>query len=155
MNYNKKHSDGRINIKPGKSYIISPYDPNFYDQIESGVRLGVKHLIELGYLTVGSCDGKHSLREGAHITIIFPDISSLNNTKIHLDKLGVEYYDDYSYKALAVEQINNIFLRNYENYYFLSVRSFKKLPFYLLPFKGFLRKMMMHKLSKLPPYENV
>lgn len=152
MNYNNKHSNGRINISLGQNYIISPYDDNFYNQIESGVRLGVKHLIELGYLTIGSCDGQHLIKEPAHITIIFPDIKSLNNTKAHLNKLGVKYYDDYSYKTMTPEKINSIFFRNYESYYFLSVRSFEKLPFYLLPFKGLLRKIMTYKLSKLPPY---
>lgn len=151
--YNKKHSNGRINIEVGKNYVISPYDPNFYDQVEEGVRESVKVLTDLGYLTVGSCDGCHSIKEAAHVTIVFPDEKSRIDTGYILGRLGVDHYIDHTYGTLSVEELNRLFLRNYEKYYFLTVRSYKKLPFYLMPLRGWLRKRLTRKLKKLPPYE--
>lgn len=157
VNYNKKHPNGRINIEIGKNYIVSPYDECFIEQIESGVRDSVLALLKLGYLTVGSCDGKHSIKEAAHVSIAFVNERSLIETALHLSDLGVYYYIDKSYNFVKAETLNKLFFRNVEKYYFLTVCSFnakrKVMPYLLLPFRNILRKKLTDKLSQLPRYE--
>ena len=68
---NKRFANGRIHASDkmdadySNGYIahtVSPYEKNFDEEVEPGVRNHLKVLIEKGYLPISSCEGHHSFK---------------------------------------------------------------------------------------------
>lgn len=79
----------RDNIQEGyaTSVSVSPYDPNFYDSIEDGIKPVVRALVAKGYLTLASCEG-HSFRDDAHVYVAFGDLSKALDFSMKFEPLA-------------------------------------------------------------------
>jgi hypothetical protein len=93
---NFKHSDGRIYAsKSGEPYwvvTVSPYHPNFKNQIEPGVWPIVEQLINKNYLTVSSCEG-HGTDSKMTVTLVFKDIDDAQKFIDTCSHIPGWYYD--------------------------------------------------------------
>ena len=87
--YNYKYPNGRIHgLSKDGSYVshsVSPYSPEFLNNIEEGIKPLVQALFNKGYLSISSCEG-HNLSFKRYITIIFPTIESANSFRASFSK---------------------------------------------------------------------
>ena len=147
INYapNWLHSDGRIHAtQPGEDYkvaTVSPYSSRFHTQIEAGVWPIVEALIQKGYLTCSSCEG-HTWDTRARISLVFPTIESaqefINQLKMPLWemkiktsrkiynyennlKTTVDILNQQELKKTVFVHYNQIFQRNYTEYYYVDM----------------------------------
>ena len=179
------HSDGRINATlPGGDYRVaevSPYNPNFKTQIESGVWPLVEALINKGYLTCSSCEG-HGRDLQARVSLVLPTIESANTFKQQINlppwririKSKRRIYDFSSnFKTttdiLSQDELqtkvfpyyNKIFHRNYTEYHFIDMFLPKYLGYNFIyywltkepsPTYKFYMQEMVNKVNDELPY---
>lgn len=75
---NKLHEDGRIySHGDGVSETISPYSPDFWDNIEADIKPLVQAFVDKGYLPYSSCAG-HTFEKRRFIALAFDSESSAN-----------------------------------------------------------------------------
>lgn len=129
---------------------VSPINPKFRSQIEDGVWPFIECLVDKNYFTMSCCEG-HDDRMGDefYITLASPDknelllignkVKNIRGCKItYSDSLAnnsIVWHEDGNqlktierlYTAdlkLESEDINNMFMRNYSRYYFLTIALF-------------------------------
>ncbi len=129
---------------------VSPINPKFRSQIEDGVWPFIECLINKNYFTISSCEG-HEDRSGDyfHITLTSPcknelkvienEVKSIRGCKVsNKDSIAgcsiVWHEDGKQLKTIETrtvvdiegeaEDINNMYLRKYPRYYFLTIDMF-------------------------------
>lgn len=134
MSGNIIHEDGRIYREgDGVATIVSPYDPEFYLNIEEGIKPLVSALTRKGYLTMSSCAGHYAYSRG-HIAIAFPDSDHCHrfannlilSTDLHNSSIKFKVITDYDdmnedNKINMINYLNSIYHRGYEDYYFIEI----------------------------------
>jgi hypothetical protein len=147
INYtpNWLHKDGRINATmPGGEYRVaevSPYNPLFKTQIESGVWPLVEAFVNKGYLTCSSCEG-HGWDLYCRVSLVTPTLDyaqdlvkqlQFGNWKIRIESYRPIYDYESNFKTtidvLNREELKNkvftyynkIFCRKYEEYFFIDL----------------------------------
>lgn len=136
------HSDGRIFVDgDGIAQTVSPYAPDFYENIEEDIKPLVSALVAKGYLTYSSCGG-HQVVKRRFVAVAFPDKESCrsfidsvrklyNHWLIHYEiKHGTGYYFvDESNVMFHTNFLNTtIFHRGYEDYWFVEMSIGKNTP---------------------------
>lgn len=152
---NKVFANGRIHgsANPNDTYetgyvayTASPFDIKFYKEIEEGVQYHVQEFIHKGYLPISSCEGHYYDKQNMnwYIMLAFggndiqgrmysviktmqdvPGINfeireQVNNTNESIGKVvGIQD------KKQEVEYMNNLFLKNYDDYRYLYIGLFK------------------------------
>jgi hypothetical protein len=114
--YNKRHSDGSIKIDDEVNIVVSPYFANFYDEIEDGIKETVRTLLELGYLTISSCQGTHGEYPVANVVVVVDSSTSAKELMFDLSQLGIISTMDHSFDHFGIEEINKLFFRQYTDY---------------------------------------
>lgn len=148
---NKLHDDGSIKVEGKVNIIVSPYDDNFFDEIEGGVKDAVQILLDLGYLPISSCDGNHSFNQAAHITVVLNDEQAANFLVEQLTNLGIKSLIDYTFDHFGVMSVNKMFMRQYTDYRCVSIQLYEH-HFLFSPFKKYIVKRNTRRLKKLPRY---
>lgn len=116
----------------GLSETISPYAPNFWNHIEDGIKPLVKAFTDKNYLPYSCCEG-HSFFGRRFVSLAFP---SKKDARILADRLRkiddgilrfkmkspLDYYHNGQRDIQKeVGWLNSIYLRGYEEYYFLEI----------------------------------
>jgi hypothetical protein len=137
----------------GESETLSPYAPNFWNHIEMGIRPLVEAFVNKNYLPYSSCEG-HSIFGRRFIALAFPTKKAARNLSDELRQVPfdiisyeIKHITDYYHNAFKygerdvvkeVGWLNSIYLRGYEDYWFLEVSvgknsppSFKNIPLIL------------------------
>lgn len=148
---NKIHSDGSIKVNGKINIIVSPYDDNFFDEIEVGVKDAVKILLDLGYLTISSCDGNHAFNQAAHITVVLNNESAAKSLVELLDQMGIDSLIDKTFDHFGVKSVNDMFMRQYTEYSCVSIQLYEHSVLFS-PFKKYIVKRNTKRLTKLPRY---
>ena len=156
---NQRNSDGSVNMlwaegNNTNGVDVSPFIDNFRDQVEDDIWPAVSALLSHNYLTVTSCQG-HTLYDSAFVTVSFPSTAVadkfINNVK------GVFVYAEYDDTITSsTERLNQLFLKNYTEYYHVRVGVLQYSPyvnFFLQPLKQMLISHLTNRLSSLPNYE--
>ena len=147
INYtpNWLHKDGRItSTMPGGEYRVaevSPYNPLFKTQIESGVWPLVESFVNKGYLTCSSCEG-HGWDLYCRVSLVTPTLESAHSLveqlqfgtweiKIQSDRPIYDYESNFKttidilnrekLKNKVFTYYNKIFCRNHEEYFFIDL----------------------------------
>ena len=151
--FNWKHPDGRIHASPSPDqyYAVSAsvYHPEFRSQVEDGVWPVVNELIQKNYLPLSSCEGHHWTR--LFVCVAFGDREEAEKFAATLKKeikattFFVRVMENYLNQKTSVSsgrfyqtklldrgdsqkealQLNKLFLRNYEKYYFVEFGLFE------------------------------
>jgi len=161
------HSDGRIYVDgDGIAQTLSPYAPDFYENIEEEIKPLVSALVAKGYLTYSSCAGHQAVKR-RFVAIAFPDKEScrkfVNAARLTYSHWLVSYQVKYGTDYYFVDESNvmfhtnflntEIFYRGYSDYWFVELSigkntppSFKNIISILA--KKFLREKVTNKLVK-------
>jgi hypothetical protein len=155
---------------------VSPLNKNFRSQIEDGIWEIISSLLKKNYFTISSCEG-HFFEGPLQFIIAVPNLEfankiknlflsipflevkikeTISNVKIDRNdpnaiKYTKKYLKNYDFKAEA-EDINNMYYRTHNRYWFVYVNLFKKGNFWILfywIFKIFLEKNYKNKLLSL------
>lgn len=136
------HDDGRIYVDgDGIAQTVSPYAPDFYENIEEGIKPLVQALTIKNYLTYSSCAGHQAVKR-RFVAVAFPDKEScrdfvdavrsncnhwLINYKI---KYGTDYYFvDENNVMFHTNFLNTqIYYRGYSDYWFVEISIGKNTP---------------------------
>jgi hypothetical protein len=171
---NYRHKDGRIYASsPSEPYFavsVSPLNPEFENQIESGILPVVKALLEKNYLPISSCEGHHDLGQGdtrTFVRIVFGSDESADEfinefgtmEYVTLEKLQTsanivqwwengqphwraKYNDEITNSNLEHQDINFMFKRNYKQvcYVDLNLHDGRHYPFW-----AFIKRWKMHR----------
>lgn len=148
---NKLHADGSIKLEDKINVVVSPYSDNFYDEIEDGVKKSVGALLELGYLTVSSCDGFHTFNETAHITVVVDSDTTAQGLINNLNQLGIDSTIDNTFGHFGLDNVNNMFMRQYVEYKCVKIFMYDHKPIFS-PFKKFIISRNTAQLKKLERY---
>lgn len=154
---NKLHNDGSIKIDNDVNIIVSPYSTNFYDEIEEGIKEPVRVLLELGYLTISSCQGSHDDDPTAVVVVVLDTAQSANELMSNLNQLGIASDIDHTFDHFGIEEINKLFLRQYTDYHCVKIYVYDHLqvifPLNSFSFvKSFCIKRNTARLRKLKRY---
>ena len=114
--FNKLHPDGSIKLDNKNNVIVSPYDKDFYDEIEEDVKDSVRTLLEMKYLTIASCDGNHEFNGDAQVTVVLSSKQWAHNLIYDLRQLGIKARRDTTFNHFSIDQINILFRRCYSKY---------------------------------------
>jgi hypothetical protein len=133
---------------------VSPFIDGFREQIEDDIWPAVEALLDHNYLTVTSCQG-HTLYDSSFVTVSFPN-TEIADKFISMVKDIVVYaeYDDTI--TSSTERLNQLFLKDYSNYYHVRVGVLQYSPvinFFLQPIKKTFIEHLTTKLQNLPNYE--
>jgi len=174
---NKVFDNGRIHASKNANDVyetgyvaltVSPYDKEFFDELEPGVRPHIKALLDKGYLPISSCEGHYYDKQNMnwyvmlalggndidirmhnivhriqHIPgLYFETRKKVNNTNQSLRKV-LELED----KKAEVEYMNKLFLKNYNHYEYLYIGLFKNSSLLTrLLFSRFSKKLLLNKI---------
>lgn len=163
------------------SVSVSPINENFRSQIEDGVWEHIKCLLDKNYITLSSCEGH--IFEGPFqfimavpnlnfakkikdlfLTIKFVNVEikeSVSNVEVDVSNIKKPKYTTkkkkvVDYKLEAVD-INNMYFRNYDRYWFICLNLYKKGYFWTIfywIFKLTLEKKCKKKLLNLIKSKN-
>ena len=148
---NKLNPDGSINLGNHINAIVSPYDTDFYNDIEEGVKDSVRTLLDMGYLTIASCDGNHEFNGEAQVTVALGSKQWAYTLIYDLKQLGIDASIDTTFSHFGIDQINKLFMRRYSEYACVKIFMYNhKLIF--LPFKQFIINKNTGKLALLERY---
>jgi len=150
---------------------VSPFNKKFKTQIEDGVWPFVKLLLDKNYMTMSSCQGHSCILGGDsfHFILAIPNeekckelqnkFNKIKNCKAFMYtsvcnvSINLKSNSPYNYKAEKLinsqqinleeyEDINNLYCRNYERYYFLQVYILFGEQFYPLISKNFIKSII-------------
>jgi len=140
---NKRNANGSINVSGENNNYgvpVSPLHPLFESQIEDNILPHVKLLNKKGYLPYESCEG-HTKEDPPYITICFGDYDNMIKFTQFINHFSFfvtcTIEDDISQFGLTTENLttslNNMFMRNYDNYWFVIIKSERMLfIFYII-----------------------
>jgi hypothetical protein len=148
---NKLYADGSIKLDDENNIIVSPYADNFYDEIEVGVREPVRALLEMGYLTIASCDGNHIFNGTAQVTVVLNSKQWAYNLIYDLKQLGIDADIDNTFTHFSLEHVNNLFMRRYSEYICVKIYVYDH-RFFFAPFKKHIIKRNTRLLKYLGRY---
>ena len=156
---NRRNSDGSVNMlwmegTNANGIDVSPFMDNFRDQVEDTIWPAVSALLSRNYLTVTSCEG-HTLHDSAFVTVSFPSTATAD--KFINAVTGLLVYAEYDDTITSsTERLNQLFLKNYAEYYHVRVGVLQYSPyvnFFLQPLKQMFVNHLTNKLKSLPNYE--
>jgi hypothetical protein len=156
---NRRNPDGSINMlwiegNNTSGIDVSPFVDNFRDQVEDDIWPAVSTLLSNNYLTVTSCQG-HTLYDSAFVTVSFPSTTVADKFIDNVKSLLVyAEYDDTI--TSSTERLNQLFLKNYTEYYHVRVGVLQYGPcinFFLQPLKQLFINHLTNRLTSLPNYE--
>jgi hypothetical protein len=120
----------------GESQTLSPFAPNFWNHIEPGIAPLVEAFVNKNYLPYSSCEG-HSIFGRRFVALAFPDKKTCRKLADELRQVNtgilsfkIKHITDYYHNAFKygerdipkeVGWLNSIYLRGYQDYYFLEV----------------------------------
>jgi hypothetical protein len=139
------HKDGRIYASlPNEDYYavtVSPLNPNFFTQIEPGVKDIIQSLLEKNYLPISSCEGHGG--SPLFFRVAFGNLQLAEDFKKHLSSIpffevhiankisNIVQYEEFGkikYRKRVVDEfisnkeeakeINRLFKRSYDEVYF-------------------------------------
>jgi hypothetical protein len=169
------HADGRIyESEDGVAKTVSPYAPDFFENIEDDIRPLIEILRDKGYLPYSSCAG-HQVVKRRFVAVAFPSVdrarqfikdtrSLYENTLITFSiKSIADYYSvGHSSNSDTCNYLNGIFYRGYSHYCFVelsigsntipSLHTAHKLLYRFL-FRDFITFKLVNALSKLQDYD--
>ena len=149
---NIKHPDGSINVTKNVNIVVSPYCETFFDNIEEYVQEPVRVLIDLGYLTICSCDGFHKFNYDAHVVVVVNSREYAQNLIKYLkEQLGLYSVLDNTFDHLGVDVINKTFLRQYTEYFCVKILLYDA-NFLFAPWKKNIIKKNTSLLKTLPAF---
>ena len=149
--FNILHPDKSIKIDNERNIIVSPYIDNFYDEIEEGVKETVKALLDMGYLTIGSCDGFHTFGTNANVVVVVNSVATANDLIYDLAQLGIYSNIDLTFDHFGVANINKLFARTYTQYTCIKIYIYQPNLFTVL-FKKYIIKKNNKLLRQLKRY---
>jgi hypothetical protein len=158
---NRRNSDGSVNMlwmegNNTNGIDVSPFMDDFKDQVEDTIWPAVNALLVRNYLTVTSCEG-HTLYDSAFVTVSFPN--TIVADKFINDIKSVFVYAEYDDTITSsTERLNQLFLKNYTEYYHVRVGVLQYSPyvnFFLQPLKQMFIDHLTNRLQSLPNYELV
>jgi hypothetical protein len=148
---NRLHSDGSIKVEGKINIIVSPYADNFFDEIEVGIKDAVRLLLDLGYLTISSCDGNNSFSQDAHVTVVLDNEQAAKDLIENLNQLGIDSIIDNTFKHFGVNSVNEMFMRQYVDYCCVSILIYEHNILSTL-FKKYIIRRNTRRLTKLSRY---
>lgn len=136
---NIRHEDGRIfQHGDGVSVTVSPYAPDFIDNVEDDIRPLIQAFIAKGYLPYSSCAG-HTYEKRRFVAIAFSNYDDAIHFCVDaFDK----YFNEECAKIVVIETkdvieeyehdseitreeqinyLNQIFMRGYEDYWMVEI----------------------------------
>lgn len=144
---------------------VSPFHPQFDTQIEDGIKDIVYAFLSKNYMPLSSCEGHDFSWDNTYIKLAVKseeDAELLQDafssvpfvkTYIHDKSANVKIYkdtygrwvagkmDELEYNAfLEVKSLNELFLRNYSKYYFITITIFEYEES-LIPLVGFFKRL--------------
>jgi hypothetical protein len=149
--FNILHPDKSIKIDDKTNIIVSPYINNFYDEIEDGIKEAVKVLLDMGYLTIGSCDGFHIFKESAHVVVVVNSRNTAYELMYDLAQLGIYSNINITFDHFGIDNINKLFMRNYTEYTCVKIYIYRS-RLITSPFKKYIIKKNTKLLKQLKRY---
>ena len=155
------HKDGRIyQSGDGVSVTVSPYQEDYWYNIEEEIKPLVKAVFDKGYLTYSSCAGHQAVKR-RFIAVAFPSKEAARkfvyeikkrykHRMVHYDiKHGTDYDGvDWTNTQDHVAFLNKLYYRGYEDYWFVEVSIGKNTPPRLRNlFKIFKKKFRREKIT--------
>lgn len=135
---NIRHEDGRIfQHGDGVSVTVSPYAPDFIDNIEDDIRPLVQAFMAKGYLPYSSCAG-HTYKKRRFVALAFHSAHSA-----HIFKDMFEHFKNYEWGHILdvkvkdpvedyehdsemdydtqTNYLNHLYMRGYDEYYMVEI----------------------------------
>lgn len=150
--YNTRHPNGQIRVIGRTNVIVSPYDDQFYSQIEDGIIDAVRILVDKGYLPISSCIG-HNLFADAQCTVVVDSNRTADALINDLSKIGLLAETDRSFDHFGLIHINKLFMRSYTDVKYVKIFMYKNsLMSYI--FKKLIIKRNILRLQEVYEYIN-
>lgn len=138
MTSNKRTRFGRVCLSddPGHGKVVSPYDEDFWSNIEDGIKPAVEALYHRNYLTISSCQG-HRWFLKPYVDVAFyneesaeefrralkflePDITTVIKPATEFNN-GSDGNNPKLFHTQTINGLNIIFNRSYDNYIIVRV----------------------------------
>jgi len=148
---NKLYPDGSIRLDEKNNIIVSPYNKDFYDEVEEGVRDSVRTLLDMGYLTIASCDGNHKFNGNAQVTVVLNSKQWAYQLIYDLKQMGINAKIDTTFNHFSIDQINKLFIRCYSEYACVKIYVYNH-SLIFSPFKKYIIKRNTKLLTSLERY---
>jgi len=130
------------------SITVSPYEPNFEDNLEEGIKEVVFAFLNKNYMTINSCEGHDSGWDNPYITLAFVEENEREDIIKKMKKIpfvtfelkkyifNIKFVDKNNKKfkiidesnydvKLEAQSVNNLYLKKYKNYCYLEIVFFK------------------------------
>jgi hypothetical protein len=163
MLLNKKNKNGSINLLQVTGQdggeIVSPFHPEFRNQIEDGIWPIVSTLINNGFYVVDSCQGHWDERNDdySHFTIAFPTVESSIKFKKLISTAGLDFSIHTSWITVEneIKFVNNLYMTAHDNFIFAVIKILPNQSKLIRRFfTGLIRQRLLKKIKKIR-YEHI